>query len=459
MSQSQTSNQSTRILPHNLDAERGVLGSMLLSARAQDGALTALTSKDFYRPSHRVIFDAMVDLSARGIKFDHISLTDKLISDGQLSAAGGADYLADLSLSVPTTSHFERYADIVKKLSTYRHLVFAGTEIASLAYATPEDVDEAVAKAERRLFDVTETQVSTDFKHLGAADGPLDEAYQLLEEYAKAKGGIVGVRTGFEELDQLTRGFRGGQFVVLGARPAVGKTALALNMAIGAAKHGTRVGVFSLEMTAEDLALRILTSEAGIGTQQLRGGSVPAEYWTQFMNASAFLSELPIFIDDTPDLNINRLRVKAKRVFHDSGSVKKLLIVDYLQLMSGEGENRQNEVARITRGLKILAKDLDVPIIALSQLTRPSKMQRESGKKRPQLSDLRESGAIEQDADIVMFLHRDTDPPPDDMDEDDSRMPSDEARLIVAKHRNGPTRDIQLSFRKEFARFLPMHRG
>jgi len=454
MSAQGTNIQAVRTLPYNLDAERGILGSMLLDATAQDDALNALTSQDFYRASHKVIFDAMLDLSSRGIKFDHISLNDKLVSDGQLAAAGGSDYLADLSLAVPTTSHFMRYKDIVKRLSTYRQLIFAGTEIASLAYSAPEEVDEAVAQAERRLFDVTEKQVSTDFKHLGH-DGPIEKAIQLLEEYADSKGGIVGVRTGFEELDQLTRGFRGGQFIVLGARPAVGKTALSLNMALGAAKTGTKVGVFSLEMTAEDLALRLLTSEAGIGTQQLRG-TIPAEYWSRFYDVSAFLSELPLHIDDTPDLNINRLRVKAKRLFQNVGSGQKLLIVDYLQLMSGEGENRQNEVARITRGLKILAKDLDVPIIALSQLTRPPKLQRTN---RPQLSDLRESGAIEQDADIVMFLHRDMDPSPMDEDDgDENRMPPDAARLIVAKHRNGPTRDIQLVFRKEFARFLSIQR-
>jgi len=427
---------------------------MLLSSDAQNEAIGALTSQDFYRPSHKVIFEAMLELNSRGVSFDHVSLGDKLISDGQLNAAGGADYLADLTLSVPTTSHYKRYADIVKRLSTYRHLAFAGTEIASLAFSMPEDIDDAVAKAERRLFDVTEKQVSTDFQHMGSQDGPLDKAYGLLEEYAAAKGGIVGVPTGFEELDRLTRGFKGGQFIVLGARPGEGKTALALNMASGAARAGTKVGIFSLEMTSEDLALRMLTSEAGISTQQVHGGNVSSEFWSRFVDASAYLSELPLYIDDTPDLNINRLRVKAKRVFQGTPSGKKLLIVDYLQLMSGEGENRQNEVAQISRGMKILAKDLDVPILALSQLTRPPKMQR--GGKRPQLSDLRESGAIEQDADIVMFLHRNMDPQTDDFENDEERMPLDAAKLIVAKHRNGPTRDIQLTFRKEFARFLSL---
>jgi len=466
MSEASTNNQSSRTLPHNLDAERGVLGSMLLSTEAQDDAFDALTSKDFYRPSHRVIFDAMAELNSRGVKFDHISLNDKLVSTDQLAAAGGTDYLADLTLSVPTTSHYRRYADIVKKLSTYRHLVFAGTEIASLGFSTPEDVDKTVSQAERRLFDVTENQVSSDFQHIGK-DGTLISAYSLLQELANAKGGIVGVKTGFGDLDRTTRGFKGGQFIVLGARPGIGKTALALNMAVGAAlpsgvgsdrDEGATVGIFSLEMTAEDLALRLLTSEAGVAVQQLqgRGGNVDMAIWERLQNAGNDLSKLPIHIDASPDLDINRLRVKAKRLFRDVGKGKKLIIVDYLQLMKGDTSGRQserhNEVREISRGLKILAKDLDTPILALSQLSRPLKTQREN--RRPQLSDIRESGAIEQDADIVLFLQRDTEPLSDDEQENEDRMPPDAAKLIIAKHRNGPTRDIQLSFKKEFARFL-----
>ena len=443
------------MLPHNHDAERGVLGSMLLSTEAQLEVMSLLTSQDFYRTSHQAIFDAMSELFASGQKYDHVSLADKLSSEGKLASIGGADYLADLSLSVPTTAHFRRYAEIVKKLSTYRQLIYAGTHVVSLAFDAPDDVEDTVARAEGFLFDVTEDQIKTDFKPLGGE--VLESAYHLLEEYAEAKGGIVGVPTGFGELDELTRGFRGGQFIVLGARPAVGKTALALNMAVGAAKQGVTVGIFSLEMTAEDLALRMLTAEAGIGSQVVRSGKIAPEWWNTFMDASAFLSELPISIDDTPDLNINRLRVKARRRFRDVGD-KGLIIVDYLQLMSParrNQESRQVEVAQISRGLKILAKEMNVPVLALSQLSRPPKLQRE---KRPQLSDLRESGAIEQDADIVMFLHRDMDPPspggeeaPDAISD---RMPPDAAKLIVAKHRNGPTKDIPLVFRKEYARFL-----
>ncbi|MCL2537694.1 MAG: replicative DNA helicase [Coriobacteriia bacterium] len=453
MSQEVAQKQSAHTLPHNLDAERGVLGSMLLSKEAQDGAFNALTSKDFYRPSHQVIFEAMDELESRGISLDHISVADKLTSDNKLSAAGGMDYLADLTLSVPTTSHYRQYLDIVKKLSTYRKLVFAGTEIASIARSSPEDVTDAVARCESRIFDVTETEVSSDFRHIGD-DGPLEEANALLRELASAKGGIVGVPTGFPDLDRLTRGFRGGQFVVLGARPGVGKTALALNMAVGAAEKDITVGIFSLEMAAEDLAMRMLTTRAGISTQSLRG-NVPQEWWGRFLDESDYLSKLKIFIDSTPDLNISRLRVKAKRLFQRVPKNKKLLIVDYLQLMSGDGENRTQEIARITRGLKILAKDLDVPILALSQLVRPPKGLKEP--KRPLLSDLRESGTIEQDADIVMFLDRRENPEEDEFAADNAGGP-EEATLILAKHRNGPTADIKLAFIADFAQFRSVSR-
>jgi len=467
MSEVLTSNQGSRTLPHNLDAERGVLGSMLLSTDAQDDAFDTLTSKDFYRPSHRVIFDAMAELNARSIKFDHISLNDKLVSSDQLAAAGGADYLADLTLSVPATSHYKRYADIVKKLSTYRRLVYAGTEIASLGFSTPEDEEKAVAQAERRLFDVTEEAVSSDFQHIGK-HGTLVSAMSLLHELASAKGGIVGVKTGFNDLDLTTRGFKGGQFIVLGARPGVGKTALALNMAVGAAldsgtgpnvEPGATVGIFSLEMTAEDLAVRLLTSRAGVSMQQLqgRGGNVEMAVWDNLQRAGTELSNLPIHIDASPDLDINRLRVKAKRLFRDVGDGKRLIILDYLQLMKGDSSSRQseryNEVREISRSLKILAKDLDTPILALSQLTRPSKGQRDD--RRPQLSDIRDSGAIEQDADIVLFLQRGSDPHAEDEEEGREHMSADAAKLIIAKHRNGPTRDIHLSFDQQFARFRP----
>jgi replicative DNA helicase len=240
----------------------------------------------------------------------------------------------------------------------------------------------------------------------------------------------------------------------------VGKTALALNMAAGAARQGVKVGIFSLEMNSEDLALRMLTSEAKIGAQSVRGGNITESEWGRFGDASEYLAKLPIFIDDTSDLNLNKLKVKAKRLFKEHDKSKRLIIVDYLQLMTGQGENRQTEVAGISRGLKILAQELNVPILALSQLSRPAKMQRDS--RRPQLSDIRESGAIEQDADIVMFLQRDMDPPsPEELEEgvDDNRIPPDSAKLILAKHRNGPTRDIQLGFDKEYATFRSLFQG
>ncbi|MDR1412307.1 MAG: replicative DNA helicase [Actinomycetes bacterium] len=460
MAEANTASFGGRIPPHNLDAERAVLGAMLLSTETQIRIIGILTSQDFFRGAHQTIFAAMEELVTENIKFDHLSLADKLSGKGQLAGVGGTEYLIELVGSVPTTTFAERYAEIVKKLSTYRQLIDAAAKVVSMAYEAPDAVEESVGKAEQYLFKVTEKQVSSDFRPLSGE--VLDSAYDLLEQFAGAKGGIVGVETGFNDFDFLTRGLRGGQLVVLGARPAVGKTALALNMALGAARRDTTVGFFSLEMTAEDLALRMLTAEAGISAQDVRAGRVPDSYWNRFIDTSENLSRLRIYIDDTPDLNINRLRIKARRRFRNIEG-KKLLIVDYLQLMSPDNrsiENRQQEIAQISRGLKILAKDLNIPILALSQLSRMAEMRKG---KRPQLSDLRESGAIEQDADIVMFLHRpDMDKNAENdsysTDDDDRRLPADGAELIVAKHRNGPTADILLTFKKKYAKFIGVSR-
>jgi replicative DNA helicase len=446
-----------RVPPHNLDAERAVLGSMLLSTELQNEVIGILTSTDFYRAAHQTIFAAMESLFAQNVKFDYLSLSDKLSSDGELASVGGTEYLVELSNSVPTTTFYKRYADIVKKLSTYRQLIDAGTRVVSLAFSAPDEVEDTIADVEGYIFKVTEKQVTSDFRPLGGE--LLDSAYHLLEEYAETKGGIVGAETGFGQFDRLTGGLRGGQLIVLGARPAVGKTAFALNMAVGAARRGVTVGFFSLEMVAEDLALRMLCSEAGISAQAVRAGKIPDSYWNRFMDTSENLSGLKIFIDDTPDLNINRLRVKARRRFRDTKG-KKLLVVDYLQLMQPSRRNTENrniEISEISRGLKILSKDLNVPIIALSQLSREAEKRKG---KRPQLSDLRESGAIEQDADIVMFLHRNMEmgvPYPGQ--EDEEQLPQDAAELIIAKHRNGPTADIPLTFRKDQAKFLGVQRS
>lgn len=443
-----TSAPATRIPPHDVDAERALLGAMLLSSEVQIEVSGRIKPEDFYRPAHRTIFEAMLSLVAGNIKFDHLTLSDRLTSMQKLEAVGGQAYLVDLVGSVPTSAFWERYADIVSRLATYRRLISAGNLISSIAYETPADVSEAVGTCEQKLFAVTEQHIETGFQALKDKIFP---AVQRLEELSMKKGGIVGTPTAFSQFDKMTSGLRGGELIILAARPAVGKTALALNMAIGAAKNNARVAIFSLEMGIEDLTQRILCSAAQINLQDVRSGSVPPDGWEAINVAATGLMGLDVHIDDTPSLNITELRAKARRQFRDMDGKKGLIIVDYLQLMQParrNTESRQVEIAEISRGLKILAKDLNVPIIALSQLSR---MVEQRKGKRPQLSDLRESGAIEQDADIVMFLDRNTDP---DVEGTEGRPEKGQAHLIIAKHRNGPTGQITLAFRERYTKFL-----
>ena len=438
-----------RIPPHNLDAERALLGAMLLSAEVQIEASSRLQPEDFYPSAHQVIFNSMLDLAVRNTRFDHLSLAAKLESDGKLAAVGGHDYLVELSNNVTTTAFWEQYVDIVRRLATYRQLISAGTQIVALGYDAPADSAETVGRSEQLLFQVTERRVSSDFASL---ESQLMPALHRLEEAAQSKGGLVGVATGFNDLDKITSGFRAGDLVILAARPAVGKTSFALNVAVGAAKAGNSVAVFSLEMGVEDITQRILCSEALVNLQAVRAGRVPDPQWESIIDTMDRLSKLDIAIDDSPSLNITELRAKARRQLRNVNG-KGMIIVDYLQLMSPtrkNSENRQVEIAEISRGLKILAKDLKVPIIALSQLSRA--VESRSGK-RPQLSDLRESGAIEQDADIVMFLDRNTDP---DREGEEGRPERGTAELILAKHRNGPTGSVKLGFREMYTKFVPM---
>lgn len=438
-----------RIPPHNLDAERALLGAMLLSGEVQVEASSRLNPEDFFSTSHQTIYDAMVQLAVRNTRFDHLSLAAKLESDGKLAAIGGTEYLVELSSNVTTTSFWEQYVEIVRRLATYRQLIGAGTQITALGYDAPEDSADAVGRAEQALFQVTERRITSDFATL---ESELAPALHRLEELSKSKDKLAGVATGFGDLDRLTSGFRGGDLVILAARPAVGKTSLALNMAIGAAKAGNSVAIFSLEMGVEDITQRILCSEATVSLQAVRSGRLPDPQWDTIFDTAGRLSGLDIAIDDSSALNITELRAKARRQLRNAEG-RGIIFVDYLQLMMParkNSENRQVEIAEISRGLKILAKDLKVPIVALSQLSRA--VETRAGK-RPQLSDLRESGAIEQDADIVMFLDRNTDP---EREGEEGRPERGTAELIVAKHRNGPTDTIKLGFREMYTKFVPM---
>jgi len=435
-----------RIPPHDLDAERALLGSMLLTSEVQNDAITRLNAADFYRTAHQVIFDAMLRMAARNENFDVLSLADQLSSMGKLEAIGGRDYLIDLSTCVPTTAFWERYAAIVLRLSTYRRLISAGTRIVALGYETPEDETATISDAEDTLFRITQERLSNDFTAIAEE---LPRTFRHFEELEAQGGKTAGVPTGFDRLDTLTTGLRGGDLVILGARPSVGKTAFALNLAVESARLGTSVSFFSLEMGIADLTARIVSAEALVNSWNLRSGKIKGNDWAAITQAMSRLSALDIAVDDSPSLNIMELRAKAKRRMHDIAG-NKLLIIDYLQLMQParrNTESRQVEISEISRGLKVLAKDLNVPIIALSQLSRSIETRDD---KRPMLSDLRESGSLEQDADIVLFLDRQTKPPV----EGEEQSENQEAKLYVAKHRNGPTGTIPLSYIRRYTKFV-----
>lgn len=441
-----TQENIARIPPHNLDVERALLGAMMLSKEVQLEASGALTCDDFYSTRHQTVFEAMQALTTRNVSYDVLTLADQLESMGKLETVGGYDYLVEISTSVTATSYWDRYAEIVRKLSTYRQLITAGGAIVTMAYEAPDDSSEAIGFAEQSIMSVTEQRLPNDFQTL---DSQLWSAFNRLEDMANNKGKLVGVPTGFSDLDKLTNGLRGGELIVLGARPSVGKSSFALNVATGAAKQGIHVAVFSLEMTVEDITARILCAEAGISSSHVRNGEMSDIDWERATNTIGKMQEYQISIDDTPALNITELRAKARRELRNCEG-RGLVIVDYLQLMQPtrrNTENRQVEIAEISRGLKILAKDLGVPVLALSQLSRAIEARKDQ---RPQLSDLRESGAIEQDADIVMFLDRLTN---SGTDEPKGRPPRGYADLIIAKHRNGPTGVISLVFREMYTKF------
>jgi len=440
--------RNDRIPPHNLEAEQAVLGAMLLSSEAVEGALGMLGNTDFYRPAHGRIYTAMSDLYSRSVPVDHLSVADRLESTGEIEAAGGKPYLLDLSGAVPTTANWQRYAEIVKRLSMLRQLIGAATQIVAMGYDASDELDQVIEESERLIFQVTNKRVSSNFREMKDL---LKASFNQLEEMFERGEHVTGVPSGFKELDKLLAGMHPGDLVILAARPSVGKTALALNMGINAAKAGASTAIFSLEMSSEQLVQRVLCSEARINLADVRGGHLKETDWHAIHLAMGKLANLDFWVDDTPSISIMEVRAKARRQLR--GKEKGLIIVDYLQLMQPQNrrsENRQVEISEISRGLKILAKELGVPVVALSQLSRA--VEQRAGK-RPQLSDLRESGAIEQDADVVMFLDRNTNPAAED---EEGRPAKGIAELIVAKHRNGPLDTIPLVFMDRFTKFVDM---
>ncbi|MGI6106014.1 MAG: replicative DNA helicase [Raoultibacter sp.] len=440
------SSQKSKSLPQNIEAEKSVLAACMLNQEAVVEIATKLRPENFYRPAHRLIFEAVMDLYVRRIPVDQISLADNLNASGQLEAVGGKAYLVELADNTFALTNWYNHTEIVKRTSILRDLIYASAEINALAYDAPDDLNIVVEEAEKTLFQVTERRVSSEFQKM---DILVNDAFEEITKLAAQKNGMAGVPTGFKDVDDLFHGLRGGDLIILAARPGVGKTSFALNLAVNAAKANTSVAFLSLEMSSSQLVQRIICSEARINLSKLRSGNVSEGDWKMIAEAANDLSKLDFYIDDTPSLSILELRAKARRELR--GKTNGLIIVDYLQLMQPPQQrrdgNRAVEVGEISRGLKVLAKEMNMPVIALSQLSRQVEMR---GKKRPMLSDLRESGSIEQDADIVMFIDRSM----DEMEgESDGRPDWGTAELIVAKHRNGPTRDISLAFSAEHTRF------
>jgi replicative DNA helicase len=435
-----------RLPPQSLEAEQSVLGAILIDRDAIVEVAEFLRPADFYRQANGQIYAAILELFERREPIDIVTVAETLERSEQLEGIGGRGYLSSLSNSTPTAVHAVQYARIVERKAVLRNLIGAAGRIAGIGYEDPAEVQEAIDRAEAELFAVSQKRVDDGFARL---DSLLHQAYDRLDYLHAHRGEINGVRSGFTDLDALTTGLQKSDLIVVAARPSVGKTSFALNVAEHAAVHDKKsVGVFSLEMSKEQLVLRLLSSVANIDSQRLRTGFLEELDFTKIAPAMNALSEAPMYIDDTPNISTMELRTKARRLQAEAGL--DLVIVDYLQLMQATTQsrdaNRVQEVSEISRGLKALARELSVPVIALSQLSRQPEM-RES--KEPRLSDLRESGAIEQDADLVLFLWRDKERPTEEQDADGEVI-----NLKLAKHRNGPTGEVQLWFKKRQTRFV-----
>lgn len=438
--------RAERRTPQNIDAERAVLAAMIMSPEILEDALTRVKEEYFYHPRHRKVFAAIRDLYDRNTPVDQLSLADRLLARGELDEVGGKPYIIELASDSFALVNWATHADIVKRTALLRDLITAGASIMELAYDAPDDLDEVVERSERLLLNVTGKRVESNFRSL---EDLMTEAYAEIEELSNRGEHIVGVPTGFTYLDKKLTGLRPGNFVIIAARPAIGKTAFALNLAINAAKAGVSIAFFSLEMSSVELAQRLIASEAHVGLQNLRSGTInPQTEWENIIRASGRLSELDFWVDDTPGSTILEIRAKARRQLRNKK--KGLVVIDYLQLISSHStrfENRNVEVGEMSRSLKILAKDLGMPVIALSQLSRAVESRPD---KRPRLADLRESGSIEQDADIVMFLDRSTTP---EEAERSDRPDENIANVIVAKNRSGETGDVSLVFLPQYTMF------
>jgi replicative DNA helicase len=436
-----------RVPPHDLLAEQSALGGMLLSKDAVADVIETVRAIDFYMPKHETIFDAILTLYSQGEPTDVIAVTDELTKTGLIGRAGGAEYLHTLTGLVPTAANAGFYSTIVAEKAVLRRLVEAGTRIVQMGYASEGEVTDLVNNAQAEIYAVNGGVESEDYVPLTEA---VTAAIDEIEAARGRDGQMIGVPTGFTELDDLTNGLHPGQMIIIAARPAIGKSTVGLDIARSAAiKHNLPTIVFSLEMGRSEIAMRLLSAEASVPLQHMRKGTVHANDWTTIAQTRGRINDAPLYIDDSPNMTLVEIRAKARRLKQRVGL--KMVIIDYLQLMTSgkKVESRQQEVSEFSRALKLLAKELEVPVIAISQLNRGPEQRAD---KKPALSDLRESGSIEQDADMVILLHRES-----AYEADNAR--AGEADLIVAKHRNGPTRTITVAFHGHFSRFSDMAPG
>ncbi len=433
-----------KILPNNLEAERSILGAVLLDDNASLSVFENLQPQDFYLESHRRIFEKMIQLTNNSRPIDLVTLKEELQKANELESVGGAAYLAGLTDGLPRAMNIEHYARIVREKSTLRRLIQISNETMARSYQDEESAQEILQQVERAVFDIANQQFRTGFSPIVPI---VSDVFKEIEELSNRKVPVTGLETGFADLDRMLAGLHPSDLIIVAARPGLGKTSFCLNVAehIAIRQHKT-VGIFSLEMSKEQLVKRLLCSEARIDAHRINTGFLSKEDWNNLSRASGDLSETKIFIDDTASVTVPELRSKSRRLSMENGL--DLLIVDYLQLMSGSGpryENRTQEISQISRGLKGIAKELHIPVIAVSQLSRAIES-RTGEHRKPQLSDLRESGSIEQDADVVMFIYREEMVNPT---EENSGL----AELIIGKQRNGPIGSIQLAFSKQFTRF------
>ena len=440
-----------RVPPQNIEAEQAVLGAMLIDKEAIAKASEILTSSDFYREAHRVIFNAMLELYNKNEAVDMVTVTEILKRDNKLEDIGGLAYITSLANVVLTAANVKYHADIVAEKSVLRQLVRVSTEIAAMGYEANEDVGTLLDTAESRILEISNRKKKADFTPINDV---LMESVQNIEKLINNKGGLTGLPSGFADLDKLTSGLHPSDFIILAARPSMGKTALALNIVQNVALRAHKkiggeprsVAFFSLEMSKEQLVNRMLCAEAGIDSQRLRVGEMGDKDWDALWGACDLMSKAKIYIDDTAGITVMDMRSRARRLKAEHGL--DLIVVDYLQLMQGSGKrnnsgDRQQEVSEISRSLKALARELDVPVLALSQLSRSVEARQV---KRPMLSDLRESGSLQQDADIVAFLYRE--------DYYNPETENKHTELIIAKHRNGPVDTVNLFFHKQFTKFV-----